>query len=120
MMIELGLVDYVAMDIKNSKEKYGVTVGIERFDVEPIIESTEILKKSGIPFEFRTTVVRELHTAEDIRKIGEWLSFSEKFYLQTFEDSGDLIGAGYSAYDGEEMTGLLKILKGYVPNAVLR
>lgn len=119
-LIDAGLVDYVAMDIKNSKGKYGVTVGIEKFDPSPILESTSILMKAEIPFEFRTTVTRELHTPDDIRMMGEWLSGEEKFYLQTFEDSGDLIGSGYSAYGREEMENLLKILKEYVPNAAIR
>ena len=84
------------------------------------MESINILRKGKVPFEFRTTVVRELHTEADIAEIGEWLSGDEKFFLQTFEDSGDLIGSGYSAYDGEEMKHLIEILKGYVPNAALR
>lgn len=119
-LIEDGLLDYVAMDIKNSKARYGETVGVENFDISPIEESINILRKGNVPFEFRTTVVRELHTEGDIAEMGEWLSGDEKFFLQTFEDSGDLIGSGYSAYDGEEMKHLIKILKGYVPNAALR
>ena len=73
-----------------------------------------------MPFEFRTTVVRELHSAEDFREIGEWLRGDEKFFLQTFEDSGDVIGENYSAYDAETMKQFLEILKEYVPNAALR
>ena len=119
-LIEDGLLDYVAMDIKNSKERYGETVGVSGFDISPIEESINILRKGKVPFEFRTTVVRELHTEADIASIGEWLGGDEKFFLQTFEDSGDLIGSGYSAYSGEEMKQLVEILKGYVPNAALR
>ena len=119
-LFDAGLLDYVAMDIKNSRKRYGETVGIENFDISPIEESINILRKGNVPFEFRTTVVRELHTAADIAEIGEWLSGDEKFFLQTFEDSGDLIGSGYSAYDGEEMKKLAEILKGYVPNSALR
>ena len=119
-LIEDGLLDYVAMDIKNSKERYGETVGVSGFDIFPIEESINILRKGKVPFEFRTTVVRELHTEADIASIGEWLGGDEKFFLQTFEDSGDLIGSGYSAYSGEEMKQLVEILKGYVPNAALR
>ena len=119
-LFDAGLLDYVAMDIKNSRKRYGETVGVENFDISPIEESINILRKGNVPFEFRTTVVRELHTEGDIAEIGEWLSGDEKFFLQTFEDSGDLIGTGYSAYDGEEMKHLIEILKGYVPNAALR
>lgn len=119
-LIEDGLLDYVAMDIKNSKARYGETVGAADFDVAPIEESINILRKGKVPFEFRTTVVRELHTAEDIAEIGRWLRGDEKFFLQTFEDSGDLIGSGYSAHDAETMKLFLEILKEQVPNAALR
>ena len=119
-LIEDGLVDYVAMDIKNCKKRYGETVGVKDFDISPIEESINILMKGKVPFEFRTTVVRELHSAEDLREIGEWLSGDEKFFLQTFEDSGDVIGENYSAHDAETMKQFLEILKEYVPNAALR
>ena len=119
-LIDGGLVDYVAMDIKNSKERYGVTVGISGFDVAPIAESAAILMSGKVDFEFRTTVVRELHRVEDIRAIGEWLSGDEKFYLQGFKDSGDLIGEGLSAYSDEEMEKLGEELRRFVPKAKVR
>ena len=119
-LIEDGLVDYVAMDIKNSRARYGETVGVSNFDVSPIEESINILRKGKVPFEFRTTVVRELHSEEDFADIGEWLSGDEKFFLQTFEDSGDTVGEGYSAHDPEDMKKFLEILKKKVPNAALR
>ena len=87
-LIEGGLVDYVAMDIKNSREKYPMTVGKADFDISWVERSAEILMRGKIPFEFRTTVVKELHTAKDIESVGRWLSGNEKFYLQTFKDSG--------------------------------
>ena len=119
-LIQRGLVDYVAMDIKNSKERYAQSVGLVELDVAKIEKSAELLKRCGVPFEFRTTVCRELHTEHDIRKIGEWLSGDEKFYLQSFKDSGDILCDGYSAYSAEKMAELLAILKEYVPHAELR
>ncbi len=119
-LIDGGLLDYVAMDIKNSKARYGETVGVGNFDISLIEESVNILRKGSVPFEFRTTVVRELHSEEDFHEIGKWLSGDEKFFLQTFEDSGDTIGCGYSAHDAETMKHFLEILKKYVPNAALR
>ncbi len=116
-LISDGLLDYVAMDIKNSPFKYAQTVGIPDFDIEPIAESTALLMQNRVDFEFRTTVVKELHTEKDIRDIGKWLSGSEKFFLQAFKDSGDLIADGYSGYSSEEMKILTKILKEYIPNA---
>ena len=115
-----GLVDYVAMDIKNSKELYGITVGIENFDISPIIESTDFLLSGKVDFEFRTTLVRELHHELDILEIGKWLSGDEKYFLQSFKDSGDLISQGFSGYDENETDLLLNMLKMYIPNAQKR
>ncbi len=119
-LISDGLVDYVAMDIKNSPFRYAETVGIPDFDIMPIAESAALLMQGKCDFEFRTTVCRELHTEEDIRNIGKWLSGNEKFFLQTFRDSGDLIGSGYSGYTAEEMTKLTSILKEYISKAEKR
>lgn len=119
-LVENNLLDYVAMDIKNSPLRYGETVGITDFDPTPIAESAAILMNGKTDFEFRTTVVRELHTPKDIEQIGEWLSGDEKFFLQTFVDSGDLIGTGYSGYTACEMEELTNLLKKYIPKAQKR
>lgn len=120
-IIDHGLVDYVAMDIKNSKEKYGVTVGFDQsYDLAPIEDSISILMENKVNFEFRTTVSRTFHTPDDIRKIGEWLAGQEKFFLQQFKDSGDIIGNKIEAYDEDEMKTLLDIILPFVPNAQLR
>lgn len=119
-LIMRGLVDYVAMDIKNSREKYPMTVGKADFDTSAVERSAEILMRGKIPFEFRTTVVKELHTAKDVESIGRWLSGNEKFYLQTFKDSGDLISSGMSAYSDREMDELTRILKKHIPGAEWR
>ena len=118
-LVEAGLVDYVAMDIKNSLPRYGETVGIARFDTAPIEESMDYLMKGHIPFEFRTTLVRGLHTPEDIRAMGRRVAGQEAFFLQTFKDSGDLI-AGGEAFTPAETAALLAILREYVPNAQTR
>ena len=116
-----GLVDYVAMDIKNCREKYGVTVGFdEGYDLSPIDESIAFLMSRKVDFEFRTTVTRQYHTAEDIEKIGEWIRGDEKYFLQQFKDSGDIIGEGISEYNKDEMQALLDQIRQFVPNAQLR
>ena len=116
-----GLVDYVAMDIKNCREKYGVTVGFdEGYDLSPIDESIAFLMSGKVDFEFRTTVTRQYHTAEDIEKIGEWIRGDEKYFLQQFKDSGDIIGEGISEYNKDEMQALLDQIRQFVPNAQLR
>jgi pyruvate formate lyase activating enzyme len=115
------MVDYVAMDIKNCREKYGSTIGFdENYDLSPIDESIAFLMEGKIDFEFRTTVTKQYHTAEDIIKIGEWIRGNEKYFLQQFKDSGDIIGEGLSEYNKEEMEALLDGIRHFVPNAQVR
>ena len=119
-LLDSGLVDYVAMDIKNCPDKYGVTVGIENFNISPVLESVEILKSGKTPFEFRTTLVKNYHTREDIIKIGNWLGNVPAMFLQGFTDSGDLISEGLVGFDEKEMKSLLNVLKPLVPSAQIR
>lgn len=118
-LVESKLVDYVAMDIKNSKEKYSATCGVV-VKIDDIDESIGILRSSDIDFEFRTTVVRELHTADDLERISMWLVGAPKYFLQSFVDSGDIMSDGLSAYSPQEMSRLLEVVKGYIPTASLR
>ena len=118
-IIDQGLVDYVAMDIKNSKEKYALTAGAD-VDIDKISKSVDILMTSGVEYEFRTTVVRELHSPDDINSIGKWIAGAQRYFLQSFIDSGELIGDGYSAHTPQDMGALLDIAKQYVPSASLR
>ena len=119
-LMDEGLLDYVAMDVKNSREKYAQTVGIKNFDTASIEQSIALLRSSGVPFELRTTVVKELHSAEDIEDMGVWLQGDHAHFLQGFIDSGDLIGKGLSGYDKNQMEDLVNVLKAYIPNAQLR
>lgn len=115
-----GLVDTVAMDIKNSRERYAETVGMKTFDLAPVEESVEFLKSGAVDFEFRTTVVNELHTEADMTKIGEWICGAPRYYLQRFKDSGNLISQGFSEPSIEVMKKLQEIAKNYVQNVELR
>ena len=123
-----GLVDYVAMDIKNCRESYARTVGLDLIDIGRIERSVEFLMGAkadkrvpdSFDFEFRTTVVKELHTEEDFRKLGEWLGGEEKYFIQPFVDSGDLIVGGLNGYDKNYLTYLVNMLKVKIPNTVLR
>ena len=74
-ILERKLVDYVAMDIKNSREKYALTCGLDAVDLTAVEESIALLRRSGVDYEFRTTMVRELHTPEDMEAIGRWLGY---------------------------------------------
>lgn len=115
-----SLLDYVAMDIKNSKNKYAVTAGVESFHLAPVEESVRFLMEGNVLFEFRTTVVRELHSREDIKEIGEWISGDEPYFLQSFEPSDHVPDLRLSAYGKEEMETLADILREKVPNVELR
>ena len=123
-LINDGLLDYVAMDIKNSPEKYAKTISNSEFRIsnfsEQITRSVDILMQGSVDFEFRTTLTRELHSPEDMEKIGEWIRGEEKYFLQTYRDEGDLIEGGFTAYSREETEELLGIVKKYLPNAEIR
>lgn len=113
-LISEKLLDYVAMDIKNTKEKYYLTVGINEFDISPVIKSVELLMKNKVPYEFRTTVVKEFHNEQDIIKICEWIKNADKYYLQSFIDSGDILNGSFSGYDEKEMKNLLNLALDYI------
>jgi len=119
-LVETGLIDYVAMDIKNSPEYYPVTTGLSVLDLSPILESVEFLKTCGIPYEFRTTVVEGLHDEERMAEIADWLEGVPRYFLQNFVDSGDLIAPGLSAVPKERMQKFLEIVKEKIPAAALR
>ena len=115
-----GMIDYVAMDIKNAPGKYGMTIGIDGYDMSNIFKSVDYLMSGSVPFEFRTTVVREFHKREDFEEIGRWLKGAPAYYLQGFVDSGDVIRPGLRAYTKEIMEQALGIVKKYIPAAGLR
>ena len=119
-ILEEGLVDYVAMDIKNTLEKYPLTCGIPGLDTAPVAESVRLLRQSGVDFEFRTTLVREFHTREDLLSIGHWLDGSPRYFLQAFVDSGNLVGSGCSAFSPAEMHDFTRLLQPFFQEVGLR
>ena len=120
-VVREGLVDYVAMDIKNAKEKYPLTVGLPTLELAAIEESAAFLLKNHVDYEFRTTVVRELHTEEDMRSIGEWIRGAKRYYLQGFVDSGGLIsGEDLHAHTKETMQKYAYIVRPFVKTVGLR
>ena len=119
-LVTRGLLDYVAMDIKNSLERYPETVGIARFDTAPVETSLDFLLEGRIPFEFRTTLVRGLHTVDSVRAMGERAAGEESFFLQTFKDSGDLLCDGLEGFTPAETQTMLDALRQNVPNAQIR
>lgn len=118
-LLETGLVDYVAMDVKSSPAGYAAAAGV---DTDPAVfdRSIRILRDSGIPHEFRTTAVGGLHTPEDFAAIGRWLAGASAYYLQRFVDSGRLLGEGFHPFSIEEMEHLLTVVREHLPAAQLR
>ncbi len=119
-IVESGNVDYVAMDIKNSPENYGRTVGIEGYDISGVNQSIRYLLRGNIPYEFRTTVVREFHQRSDFEAIARWIAGAKRYYLQQFVDSGDLIRQGLHGYDRQIMDQALLVVRKGVETAELR
>ena len=118
-LLQNGLIDYIAMDIKNSPAKYDKTAGVKDF-LPAVEESVELIMSSGIEYEFRTTVVKEFHAPEDFHAIGRWLRGAKAYYLQCFEDSGDILCPGLHAPDRSELEHYLAIAGSYITNTNLR
>ncbi len=119
-IIDDGLVDYVAMDIKNSKEKYAKTIGKDSFDISPIEESVKILMEAKVPYEFRTTIVDELHTPQDLVDIGKWIKGAKNYFLQPYRDSETVIKQGFSVPDGDKLEAIKTAAEPYVANVTIR
>ncbi len=99
--IDEGLVDYVAMDVKNAPELYPLTAGVSELDIAPFGKSRDILLSGAVDYEFRTTVTAELHSPESIARAAEWIKGAERYFIQSFKDSGDTVGEGMSAPSDE-------------------
>ena len=120
-ILKAGLADYVAMDIKNSREKYERTAGVG--GILPAVErSVELLMGGSTPFEFRTTLVDELHEPEDFAAIGRWIAGTERYFIQGFVDSGDILAGSdsFHAASPEKAKACLEVVKPWVPGAQLR
>lgn len=120
-LVENRLVDYVAMDIKNSKENYGSTIGIPAYDTANVEQSVVILTEGSVSYEFRTTLVREYHSDKDIKAMGAWLAGCHSYFLQSFVDSGNLLGKEpMHAFSKEEMARFKNLLKSTIEAIFIR
>ena len=119
-LVEDGLVDYVAMDIKNSPARYGQTAGIPDFDLTPIEESVAFLLSGAVDCEFRTTVAAQLHDEECFKDIGRWLQGAKGYFLQEFKDSGDVLTPDLTPPTQEQMERFRDIGRQYIPSARIR
>lgn len=119
-LILAGAVDYVAMDIKNSPEKYPETTGIPELEIGPVKDSVRLLMQGAVQHEFRTTVVKGLHTPEDMRAIGRWIQGEEKYFIQPYRDSDLVIDRRCERHSDEELHELLEAAREFVPGAEIR
>ena len=125
-LLEAQLVDYVAMDVKNSPAMYGPTVGVENFDITPVEESLRLLLNGRTPYELRTTLVQQLHTRNSMEEIGKWLAslapgiLPEKLFLQRFVDRDTVAFAGLCAPEENQVLCYADTLKPYVRQVSVR
>lgn len=117
-LIDEDLVDYVAMDIKNIFNKYNITAG-KKVSLDNIKKSIEILRVSKIDYEFRTTIIKEMHSLDDIISICKLVG-NAKYYLQNFEDSENVIDHSLHGFSREELLFIDKYLKDLFPNVEIR
>ena len=114
------LVDYIAMDIKNSLTKYSITTGLDSIDTGRILESISLIMNCGIPYEFRTTAVKQLHKDSDFEDIGRMIEGAGAYYLQKFTERDTVPDKSLTSPSDEDMAKYLEIAKKYVPNSSLR
>ena len=120
-LVEEKLVDRVAMDIKNDPALYAKTAGLASMDMAAVTKSKDFLLSGAVEYEFRTTVVRGLHTRESLLAAAHWIEGAEAYFLQQFKDSGELIdGAGLGAFSDEEMRELCEAVRPIIPTVQLR
>lgn len=115
-----NLVDYIAMDIKNSPSKYAATIGKQNYDLSAVNESVEFLKKGTVKYEFRTTAITELIDESDFYSIAEWLDGADKFFLQKYRDTDGCLTHGFSAIPEETAQKYVDIVGKKVKLAALR
>lgn len=115
-----NLIDYVAMDIKTCREKYPSVSGISPLQIDLIEESAAFLMSGQLPYEFRTTVVRELHTDRDFEQIGRWLKGCSQYFLQNFTDSDNILVPGFTSCRPEELLSFSEIVKPYIDHVSIR
>ena len=118
-LIEENLVDYVAMDIKNTFEKYQITTGVN-VDIENIKKSIHLLINSSIDYEFRTTVVKEFHNIGDFKLIGEQIKGAKNYFLQSYQEKDSVLSKNLHPLSTDELQACLKVVKEFVNNASIR
>lgn len=119
-LLDQHLVDYIAMDIKNSPVNYARTAGLPEVDMGRIRESISLLMEQAPEYEFRTTVIRELHEEENFHGIGELIRGAEHYYLQPFTDRDSVPFGGFHAPEEQQLNAYADIMRSYVKTVRVR
>lgn len=125
-LVNNGLIDYVAMDVKNCKDNYAPTCGTQHIDIKKISESVDFLMSGTVDYEFRTTAINGIHTLCDFKKIAEWIAGNEKYFIQNFIDSGDILvsrngeNMPFSSFDADKINEFVYAVRQFVPNVESR
>ena len=119
-ILDAGLVDYVAMDIKNSRGKYAMTAGLETLDTGAVEQSVRLLMNGPVEYEFRTTVVRELHDDDSFLDIREWIVGARHYWLQYFTDRDTVPFEGFHAPDEITMKHYADLVREKIPSVQIR
>lgn len=119
-LVEEGLVDYVAMDIKNSINKYPNTIGTHTVYLDAIKESVSYLLEDHVDYEFRTTLVKQFHNIQDIIDIGQWIKGAKRYYLQAYVDGENVLEKGLEPLSKEIMEECKEVVKKYVNKTYIR
>lgn len=119
-LLQEGLIDYIAMDIKTSPNNYAKLTGLAKIDINRIKESVNIIMTSNITYEFRTTLVKELHSLDDIDEIGRWIQGCDNYYLQNYRENEQVINPIFTGFSKEELTGFQNHLSKYIKHIHLR
>ncbi len=119
-LVDNGLVDYFAIDIKNDKENYAKIIGFDKYDTKNIEITVDYLISNNLDYEFRTTLIDEYHTAENIKKIGEWIKGANKYFMQKFKPGDNCIAGGLTEVKEDKAKEFLNIITPFVKQANLR
>ena len=119
-VLKENLASYIAMDIKAGISHYGYACGLASIDMSRIEESISILMNSQIPYEFRTTIVKGIHTETDFIEIAHMITGASAYFLQSYKESDGVIDKQYSAFSTEELSHFLTLVKSEIPVACLR
>lgn len=119
-LLSSNMLDYIAMDIKSSPKNYHLLTGLNQIDINKINESIHIIMNSNIDYEFRTTLIKELHTIDDLKDIGKWIGGSTSYYLQPYRENEEVINPIFTSFEMEELVVFQKELEKNIKNVQIR